>query len=93
MNIKELASLTEGFSGADIEAIVSEATISSIREFLIKHPDGLNENITEEEENKILSEASLTYDHFKNALDKVTQQKQKLKQTQLKIEAPTAEYY
>ena len=92
-NISELAKLTEGFSGADIEAIVSEATISAIREFLNKYPDGIEKNLSEEEENAMLEESSLTYDHFKNALDKVTQQKQKLKQTQLKIEAPTAEYY
>jgi transitional endoplasmic reticulum ATPase len=94
VNLKELAKLTEGFSGADIEAIVSEATIVCIREFLNDNPEGLPENLSEEEEEALLGKKTLlTYDHFKNALDKVTQQKQRLKQTQLKIEAPTAEYY
>ena len=93
VNVLELAKTTEGFSGADIQAIVTEASIISIREFLQKHPDGIPDSTPDEDETKLLKDTVYSYDHFKQAYEKVAQAKQKLKQTQLRFEAPTAEYF
>lgn len=93
VNVLELAKTTEGFSGADIQAIVTEASIISIREFLQKHPEGIPDSMPDEDESNLLKDTVYSYDHFKQAYEKVAQAKQKLKQTQLRFEAPTAEYF
>ena len=47
----------------------------------------------DEDESNLLKDTVYSYDHFKQAYEKVAQAKQKLKQTQLRFEAPTAEYF
>ncbi|HKZ42049.1 MAG TPA: CDC48 family AAA ATPase [Candidatus Hodarchaeales archaeon] len=92
VNPMELSKVTEGFSGADLQALGSEASIISIREFLQSHPEGVPDTASESEEKEMLKDAFITREHLRQALDKVIQAKQKLKQTQLRIEAPTAQY-
>jgi len=62
VDIDELASRTEGYSGADIAAVCNEAVMSAIREYIATHPDV-------EQEEKI--ECKIKKKHFEEALKKI----------------------
>ncbi|MHA1333079.1 MAG: CDC48 family AAA ATPase [Candidatus Odinarchaeia archaeon] len=62
VDIDELASRTEGYSGADIAAVCNEAVMSAIREYITTHPDV-------EQEEKI--ECKIKKKHFEEALKKI----------------------
>ena len=64
LDMEKLASLTDGYSGADIASICSAASIVAINEHLSKYPD-------EEEANSEKDEIEITDKHFKKAFDKV----------------------
>lgn len=63
VDLDELAEKTEGYSGADIEAVCREAGLTAIREALTKY--------SEEEVRKAVKEIRVTRDHFMKAIDKV----------------------
>ena len=99
INLDELAKLTDGFSGADISAICDEAVITAIRDFV----DNLDEEKMKEIESELDEEgknssllfekAFVTFDHFKQAFEHVKSSKQRLKQTQIKTEGTSTEFY
>ncbi|WP_202319092.1 CDC48 family AAA ATPase [Archaeoglobus neptunius] len=64
VNIEELAEMTEGYSGADIEAVCREAGMLAIRE-LIKP------GMTKDEAKKAAEKLKITRRHFEEALKKV----------------------
>jgi len=60
VKIEELAEKTEGYTGADIEAICNEATMLAIREYITNHGDPENPK-----------KAKIFMRHFEEALNKV----------------------
>ena len=71
VNLEEIARITEGYSGADLELLVKEAAINRIRlSYELKKKQGLKE---EEEALKELEkeDIKITMDDFKSALEKV----------------------
>lgn len=64
LDMEKLASLTDGYSGADIASVCSAASIVAINEHLSRYPD-------EEEANSKKDEIEITDKHFKKAFDKV----------------------
>jgi len=54
----------ENYSGADIAATCGAATLAAIHDHLVKYPDP-------EEARKHREELEITYEHFKEAYDKV----------------------
>ncbi len=96
VNLKELAELTDGFSGADIAAICDEAVISAIRDFVAKLDDSTAVEIDHLEDQEVadhMKGAIVSLDHFKKAIEKIKSTKQRLKQTQIKQEQPATEYF
>ena len=96
VNLKELAEITDGFSGADIAAICDEAVISAIRDFVAKLSDAEASEIEHLEDQDVsahMKNAIVTLDHFKKAIEKIKSTKQRLKQTQIKIDQPATEYF
>jgi transitional endoplasmic reticulum ATPase len=63
-DIKALVDMTEGFSGADVAALVNTAVSMVLQEYVAKYPKP-------EDAKKHLDEAIVTYDHFKDAVKKV----------------------
>ncbi len=68
VDIKSLAELTEGISGADITNIVAQAASSVIREFVSKYT-------TPAEANKHAAEAVITMDHLRAAITGVSNER------------------
>jgi transitional endoplasmic reticulum ATPase len=64
VDIDELAKITDGFSGADIENLCREAGMEAIRELFIT-----NKNLTPEDITKL--KPKITYEHFKKALKNI----------------------
>jgi len=63
-DLKVLVDMTEGFSGADVAALVNTAVSMVLQEYVAKYPKP-------EDAKKHLDEAIVTYDHFKDAVKKV----------------------
>jgi len=57
ISLEELAKMTEGFTGADIEAVCNRAAILAIRKFDEKHND--------------ISSFAIKYEHLKLAIEEV----------------------
>ncbi|MBN1431947.1 MAG: CDC48 family AAA ATPase [Methanomicrobiaceae archaeon] len=66
IDIDELVEKTDGYVGADIEMLVREAKLISMREFIEK-----TSGMKEEERNKALSNVMVTKDHMNQAMRKV----------------------
>jgi len=66
INIDELVDRTEGYVGADIEALVREAKLSAMREFI-----AAMSNKSEEERRQAISNVRITKKHFEDALSRV----------------------
>ncbi|MCP8308783.1 MAG: CDC48 family AAA ATPase [archaeon] len=64
INLERVAEVTEGFSGADLAAIINTAASLSIQEFIGKYP-------TPEDANKHVSEATVNSKHIEEAIKKV----------------------
>jgi transitional endoplasmic reticulum ATPase len=63
-DLKPLVDMTEGFSGADVAALVNTAVSMVLQEYVAKYPKP-------DDAKKHLDEAIVTYDHFKDAAKKV----------------------
>ncbi|QSG12235.1 ATPase of the AAA+ class, CDC48 family [Halapricum desulfuricans] len=61
VDLEELVTRTEGYSGAEIEALVRKATIAAIDDIVLAHAP--------EEANEYADEISVTAAHFENALE------------------------
>ncbi|NLA99741.1 MAG: CDC48 family AAA ATPase [Methanomicrobiales archaeon] len=66
VNIEELVDRTEGYVGADVEALVREAKTSAMREFI-----ALMAGKTEEERRQAIGNVRITKTHFEDALTRV----------------------
>ncbi|MDI6867214.1 CDC48 family AAA ATPase [Methanoculleus sp.] len=66
INIDELVDRTEGYVGADIEALVREAKLSAMREFI-----AAMSNKSEEERRQAIGNVRITKKHFEDALSRV----------------------
>ncbi|MEM3437539.1 MAG: CDC48 family AAA ATPase [Nitrososphaerales archaeon] len=64
VDLERIVEVTEGFSGADLAAIINTATSLSIQEFISKYPDP-------EEAKKHVNEAIITSKHIDEAIKKV----------------------
>ncbi len=64
VNIDELAERTEGYTGADIEAVCREAGMLAIRE-------AIKPGMTKEEAREVAEKLKITREHFEKALEKV----------------------
>ncbi len=64
VNLERVAEVTEGFSGADLAAIINTATSLSIQEFINKYPNP-------EDAKKHVNEALITSKHVEEAIKKV----------------------
>ncbi|WP_336037832.1 CDC48 family AAA ATPase [Halobacterium yunchengense] len=91
VDLDDLAADTDGFVGADIEALVREATMNATREFV--------NSVDPEEAAESVGNVRITAQHFQDALDEVTpsvdedvrQQYEDLEQKFEKAEAPEDE--
>jgi transitional endoplasmic reticulum ATPase len=63
VDLDRLASETEGYVGADVEAVCREAAMAASREFI--------RSVTPEEMGDTLGNVRITMDHFEDALDEV----------------------
>ena len=63
-DLQALVDMTEGFSGADVAALVNTAVSMVLQEYVAKYPKP-------DDAKKHLAEAIVTYDHFKEAAKKV----------------------
>ncbi|MFB6253026.1 MAG: CDC48 family AAA ATPase [Halobacteriaceae archaeon] len=63
VDLDELARKTDGFVGADIEALVREATMNATREFV--------SSVSPEETKESVGNVRITMNHFRDALDEV----------------------
>ena len=72
VNLEELAKVTDGYSGADLELLVKEAAIFALRE-AVKEVKGKYKDLSEQEIIKKLEEKDIkvSMKHFKMALEKV----------------------
>ena len=66
VNVDELVDRTEGYVGADIEALVREAKTSAMREFI-----ALMAGESEDERKKAIGNVRITKKHFEDALTRV----------------------
>ena len=73
----KLAGETEGFSGAEIEAVCKEAAVSALREFLEQYKDPKEaKSIIDKEKPKFLKE-----EHFMKAISEFKERKKRFQQT------------
>jgi len=81
---EELARLTEGFSGADIEAVCKEAAIKGLREFIekIKDPRKINEALKE-------NPKFIRKEHFLKSIEELRKRKRKLEKKERPETLPT----
>ncbi|AIY89986.1 CDC48 family AAA ATPase [Geoglobus acetivorans] len=63
VSFDRLAEMTDGYSGADIEAVCREAGLTAIREVVQKY--------SEEEIKEAVKQLKVTMDHFRKAIEKV----------------------
>ncbi len=64
VNLDDLAARTDGYVGADIEAVCREASMAATREFIARvDPDEIDESV---------GNVRVTTDHFEQALEEVT---------------------
>jgi transitional endoplasmic reticulum ATPase len=70
VNLEKIADITDGFSGADINAIVNTAVSLVLHEYLAKYP-------TPEEAAKNASEAHVLMRHFEEAVKKIRTQRER----------------
>ena len=83
---EKLAKLTEGFSGAEIEAVCKEAAISALREFLDQYKDPKEaKKAIKEKQPKFLKE-----EHFLRAISEFKERKKRFEQT--REERPPVEF-
>ena len=68
LNLKRIAELTDGFSGADVAAVVNTAISLVLHEYIAKYPNP-------EEASKHTMEASVTMRNFEDAVRKVRTQR------------------
>lgn len=68
LNLKRISELTDGFSGADVAAVVNTAISLVLHEYIGKYPNP-------EEASKHTVEASVTMRHFEDAVRKVRTQR------------------
>ena len=68
LNLKRISELTDGFSGADVAAVVNTAISLVLHEYIGKYPNP-------EEASKHTMEASVTMRHFEDAVRKVRTQR------------------
>ncbi len=68
LNLKRISELTDGFSGADVTAVVNTAISLVLHEYIGKYPNP-------EEASKHTVEASVTMRHFEDAVRKVRTQR------------------
>jgi transitional endoplasmic reticulum ATPase len=68
LNLKRISELTDGFSGADVAAVVNTAISLVLHEYIGKYPNP-------EEASKHTMEASVTMHHFEDAVRKVRTQR------------------
>jgi transitional endoplasmic reticulum ATPase len=68
LNLKRIAELTDGFSGADVAAVVNTAISLVLHEYIDKYPNP-------EEASKHAMEAYVTMRHFEDAVRKVRSQR------------------
>ncbi|PSQ03133.1 AAA family ATPase, partial [Halobacteriales archaeon QS_5_70_17] len=64
VDLGELAERTEGYVGADIEAVCREASMAATREFIT--------SVAPEEVDESVGNVRITMDHFEQALDEVS---------------------
>ena len=67
VNLRELAKRTEGYSGADIEALVREAALIAMRRIMAKLP----REVVEEESEEFLEKLKVSKRDFEEAMKKV----------------------
>ncbi|MFX1512393.1 MAG: CDC48 family AAA ATPase [Promethearchaeota archaeon] len=71
VNLKKLVQLTEGYSGADIYAIIKEATMLAIREFIFTYLDHADPQVSIRAQLQTTKGFQITWSHFTDALTKV----------------------
>jgi transitional endoplasmic reticulum ATPase len=69
INLEQIATLTEGFSGADVSAVVNTAVSIVVQEYLANYP-------TPAEATKHISEAEITMRHFEEAVKKIKKERE-----------------
>jgi transitional endoplasmic reticulum ATPase len=69
MNLEKIATVTEGFSGADVSAVVNTAVSIVVQEYLTNYP-------TPAEAAKHISEAKLTMRHLEEATKKIKKERE-----------------
>jgi transitional endoplasmic reticulum ATPase len=69
INLEQIAALTDGFSGADVSAVVNTAASIVVKEYLTKYPSA-------EEAGKHISEAVITMRHFEEAVKSIKKQRE-----------------
>jgi transitional endoplasmic reticulum ATPase len=69
VELEHLADVSNGFVGADLQALVKEAAMFSLREYLIKHEEN------SEFENNIAELNILHMRHFEQAKEKINLRK------------------
>lgn len=70
VDLEKLAELTEGYTGADIAAVCSNASMLAIREYVKKHPDANGKESNADD-------LKITMKHFEEAMRKVKQEQHK----------------
>jgi len=69
IDLKRLADMTEGFSGADVSSVANTAVSLVLHDYMQKYP-------TPEEALKHTSEARVAIRHFEDAVNKVRRQRE-----------------
>jgi transitional endoplasmic reticulum ATPase len=69
INLEQISALTDGFSGADVSAVVNMAVSIVVQEYLTTYPNP-------EEAEKHISEAKITMHHLEEAVRKIKRQRE-----------------
>ncbi len=85
VDFDKLAEITEGFSGADIEAVCKEATLLAMDEFLKQY---YKPGMSREEMKKLIDEKKpkIRMEHFLKAIEKIKTEREKLKKREDKFD-------
>ena len=65
VDLETIANMTDRFTGADLNALVMEASMISLREHLLKHP-------SKDKANKNIKDLKIQNKHFINAISKIS---------------------